>query len=467
MAPEHEGPATIADAIGENLHAALAIGEELKAGLRSDDAALPEWVVYLAPDPIDLAALPVPALVRAVGRYAAEGDVAAVVGIPASRCFALPAYVHLRSGAVPLAEHPLRKKSLGEVDLADAFMIAMQRQIDRVDQDTAETMRVTASLLGCSVSELEARLEREEKERQEQKAARKSESKAQRQPAPKNAPAKRSKAPGEEATVADGMRTLTDRQRELLALVDVDQKTNRVVYTRDEHVPDWAALKQAVEALGGKWVGKGKKTKGGWAFDEDVDAMNAIRCALETGSIFDPTLLGFYPTSEDIADALAARLAIQPGDVVLEPSAGKGALALAVRRACPDARIVCVELVPEHQEELRAHGFEVIGGDFLALSSKGAPALGGPFTVICANPPFGKGRPELHHLRRMIDLLPLGGRLGAILPNGIQFREDALTVATREELARHGAEITDNPHGAFREAGTMISTVTMTLTKRT
>ena len=106
--------------------------------------------------------------------------------------------------------------------------------------------------------------------------------------------------------------------------MEVDQRTNRVVYTREEHLPDWSALKQAVEALGGRWLGKSKHSKGGWAFAEDVDAMDVIQCALATGAIFDSRLLGFFPTSADLADAMVARLNLVPGDRVLEPSAGKG-----------------------------------------------------------------------------------------------------------------------------------------------
>ena len=51
------------------------------------------------------------------------------------------------------------------------------------------------------------------------------------------------------------------------------------------------------------------------------------------------------------------------------------------------------------------------------------------------------------------------------MPNSLQFRQDAATVALREELARHGALITKNPDDAFREAGAMVKTVSLWLTK--
>lgn len=417
----------------------------------------PEWLVFVAPKPVDLDSLPAPALTRAVGRHAAENAAAVATGVPVIRCFALPAWAGLRAGALPLNEHPLRRAQ--PADLGDAIALVMQGQIDRGDEEIAETKAATARLLGCTVPELEAKLAGEAAEKTREQATRRVESKARRQPAPKNAPMRAKGAP---ASVADGLRRLTPRQVELLKLVELDETTNRVIYTRDDHLPDWAALKQAVEALGGRWLGKTKKTKGGWAFTDEIDAADAIATALETGGIFDPKLLGFFATSDELADALVARLNLRPGDRVLEPSAGKGALALAARRACSGLDIVCVELVPEHAEQLQALGFKVIRGDFL---KHGYDHFAQVFDVVVMNPPFGKGRPELHHLRHALNLLGTGGRLGAIMPNSLQFRQDEATVAMRADLAAHGALITKNPDDAFRAAGAMVKTVSLWLTK--
>jgi predicted RNA methylase len=457
-----EDPATIAEQIESNLHQAMVEITGLSADLATGGAtpaARPAWVVFVAPKPVDLTALPMPALTHATGRYAAESEVGLAMGVPLSRCFALPAWDALLVGAVPLAEHPLRRSE--PADVCEALMAVMQRQIERADEEIAETTATHASLLGLTVPELEEKLTGEHAAAAKEKAERKVEEKARRLPAPKNAPVRKAKAPGEGASVADGLRRLTERQVELLRLVEVDQRTNRVVYTRDDRIPDWSSLKQAVEALGGVYRTAGKKTKGGWVFSEDVDAMDAIATALEMGAIFDPRLLGFFATSDALADELVARLNLRPGDRVLEPSAGKAALALAARRACPEVEIVCVELVPEHQEALRAHGFKVIGGDFL---QQDLASLGGPFTVCLANPPFGRGRPEIHHLRHMLSLLDTGARLGAIMPSSLVFRDDAATSSLRAELDRHGVVITKNAADAFRASGAMVSTVSLSLT---
>lgn len=470
--PVLDDPAVIAGRIEAKLHTAAAAVEEMRAELRAPAGGSdtrPEWVVFIALKGADIDDPGPPrAILRAVGRYAAEDEVARAMGIRADQCFALPALAALRAGAVPLAEHPLRKPAgAPPIHLGDAMEAALGAALERTEAECQRLTELHANILGCSVEEVEARFAAENAEQDQKKKAQATarfEGKATRRQA-KASPA-REKVPGEGATVADGMRLLTARQVELLALVDVDRKTNRVVYTREEHVTDWSALKQAVEAIGGTWRGKTKNVKGGWAFPDEVDAMDAIRCALDTGGIFDAKLLGFFPTSPELADALVARLAIRPEDRVLEPSAGKGAIALAVRRACPEASIFCVELVPEHQEELRRLGLRVMDAsfkqDFLKLGLDDM----GPYDVIAMNPPFGKGRVELHHLRHAMGLIGTGARLGAIMPSSLLFRDDALTNEVRAMLAEHDALITDNPRDAFKDAGTMVSTVTVTLTKR-
>jgi predicted RNA methylase len=259
---------------------------------------------------------------------------------------------------------------------------------------------------------------------------------------------------------------LTARERELVGLVAVDEESNRVWYPGDDHLPDWDLLKHVVETLGGVWSKGGRKRKGGFVFPPEIDAVEAIALARETGEIFDPKLVGYYPTPDALADALVAPLAIRPGERVLEPSGGDGALARAVRRACPEAQIVCVDLLKPHVAQLREQGFEARAGDFLKL---GLAEFGQPFDVVVMNPPYGgQGRPEIRHVLHALDLLRVGGRLGALLPNSLRYRQDGLTTALRAELERLGAVIQDNPHGSFESSGTMINTVSVwcTLTTR-
>lgn len=396
-----------------------------------------------------------PVLVEASNRYAAESIVGRAFRCPASVCFALPVGV-VDAAAIPLDVHPDRPPPM-PFDLGAEVERVLGDANARAEQETADLHELHASILGCSADEAKAKLDERRAEEHREKAARKVEARAYRQPAPKNA----AKPATGSAPLDKGMRSLTARQRELLGLVEVDPKTNRVVYTREGHLPDWAALKQVVEALGGVYRTAGKKTKGGWIFPDDVDAMAMVANAIETGGVLDPTLLGYYPTTDVLSDTLVARLNIQPGERVLEPSGGDGAMARAVLRACPTARIECVEVLPDNRAKLTAQGFRLIGEDFLAMR----PEDVGPFDVVCANPPFGKGRVEIHHVRHMLGFLRPGGRMGVILPPSVRERDDALTTSLRADLDACGVTWIDNGAGAFREAGTMIRTVCGWLTK--
>jgi predicted RNA methylase len=263
--------------------------------------------------------------------------------------------------------------------------------------------------------------------------------------------ARASKRPKSEPRPAEaiGVRRLTDRQRELVALVDVvDNVAN---FRQTEHIPDWLELKSTLVALGGKW-----RSKKGFIFPDDVDAAERVRLAAATGEILDPKAASFFPTPEGLADELVRRARIEPGQSVLEPSAGRGALALAVRRACPEAHLACVEALPDNANALRALGLPVFEGDFLAAPF--APA----FNRVVMNPPF-EGRADIAHVRRAFDLLLPGGLLVAVMSSGVAHRQDALAAAFRAEVAANAGEIIENAEGAFLESGTAVRTVTVTM----
>src|SRR3546814_1747739 len=100
-------------------------------------------------------------------------------------------------------------------------------------------------------------------------------------------------------------------------------------------------------------------------------------------------------TSPEIAAQGIEHARISTGQRVLEPSAGKAALASAARNAGAD--VTCVELQPGFAHELRViHGFaDAIEGDFLALD----PAHYALFDAVIMNPPFDRGR-DCDHVRQ-------------------------------------------------------------------
>jgi predicted RNA methylase len=253
-----------------------------------------------------------------------------------------------------------------------------------------------------------------------------------------------------------GAKKLTDRQRELLSVITVGGD-NIARFPAEPRIPDWKALKDVMVALGGKW-----KKSDGFAFEEDVDATELVRCARETGEIVDPRAADLFETSEELAALLADRLELKSGMHVLEPSAGRGALIRAVRRAEPKAILTVVEALEQNSKALdtciRWNTDDVVlFDDFLRVDFEKSGI--GKFDRVAMNPPFSK-RADIHHVIHAFDCLaPRDGVLVAIMSAGVKYRDDKLGRYFRSVLEGARGEIWDNPPGSFKAAGTMVNTV--------
>jgi predicted RNA methylase len=125
---------------------------------------------------------------------------------------------------------------------------------------------------------------------------------------------------------------------------------------------------------------------------------------------------------------IASRLAdLQPGDVVLEPSAGTGSLAIWPRLA--NVRIICNEINARRRSLLQEIlGFETFGLDAEMIDDV-LPGEIAP-TVVLMNPPFTGtgGRVVMHrnkygilHIDSALRRLRQGGRLVAIASEAVSF----------------------------------------------
>ncbi|ROL61151.1 DUF4942 domain-containing protein [Bacteroidetes/Chlorobi group bacterium ChocPot_Mid] len=102
----------------------------------------------------------------------------------------------------------------------------------------------------------------------------------------------------------------------------------------------------------------------------------------------------FYPTPKEIARKMT--IGIGSGDLVLEPSAGKGDLIDAIYKANYNpVKIYCIEKQFELQAILREKGYPVIHNDFLNFT----PDI--IYDYIIMNPPFDNG---VKHLLKAIDI---------------------------------------------------------------
>lgn len=194
---------------------------------------------------------------------------------------------------------------------------------------------------------------------------------------------------------------------------------------------------KAIAAAGGKW----NRSKRGFLFSSDP--RQKLGLALESGTVVDEKKLrqAFY-TPEEIAHEVAV-IACVENRIVLEPSAGDGALA----RACVRfgaSHVLCFEIEESCRQTLRKlPKVSVMIRDFLAVK----PLAKMLFDRIVMNPPFTKSQ-YVRHVAHAKTFLAPGGQLFAIVPDN-----------DCKKLAALGAvEVRKFDGGAFRESGTNVRT---------
>ncbi len=211
-------------------------------------------------------------------------------------------------------------------------------------------------------------------------------------------------------------------------------------------------VNKVLEAAGGKWSRREK------AHLFTQDPRQALGLAIETGAIDSPAdekvALQAYYTPPELADKLAALAELEPGQSVLEPSAGGGALVAAALKVCPEIKVTAYDINPEVIPGLQALGAEAEACDFLAVQPD---KKAGKFDRVLMNPPFTK-RQDLKHVLHALNFLAPGGRLVAIMSGTAS---DGLTKLhlLMARIAESCGRWVDVEAGAFKESGTNVKTV--------
>ncbi len=112
----------------------------------------------------------------------------------------------------------------------------------------------------------------------------------------------------------------------------------------------------------------------------------------------------YFPTPPAVLRYLLNQANLQDGLRVLEPSAGKGAIAQKIHELW-NCSIDCIEQNQDFQEILNIKGFNVIGRDF--MRSNPQPI----YDRVIANPPFDR---QMTHIPQMFKWLRPGGKLVTI-----------------------------------------------------
>lgn len=203
---------------------------------------------------------------------------------------------------------------------------------------------------------------------------------------------------------------------------------------------------KVLEAAGGKWNKKAKAH----VFEEDPsDVIDRTIVAGEIVSAKDE--LGFFPSPPDVVDAIMARLSLLPGMMVLEPSAGNGAIAKAAASVVGVDRVHCCEIDGRNVKVLRELGFDTIETDFLKTASNLM------FDRIPMNPPFAKQQ-DIAHVLHALKFLKIDGVLVSVMSAGVMIRSDKKTVAFRDLVAARSGKIYGLPDGSFKASGTSVNT---------
>jgi predicted RNA methylase len=222
--------------------------------------------------------------------------------------------------------------------------------------------------------------------------------------------------------------------RELTLIGQLDRK----LYERTNKV---------LEAAGGKWNRKAK------AHVFESEAFDRIDQIILTGEVEIPKdEFNYFPSPPFVVARLLELANIERGMRVLEPSAGRGAIAF----ACADlgASVDCVELMEANYTALCADTrlSSVTRGDFLEVTP--VPE----YDRIVMNPPFAK-QADIKHVNHALKFLKPGGALVSVMSASVSFRDNNLTKDFRALIEDRGGQIEALPDGAFKDSGTLVRTV--------
>lgn len=213
-------------------------------------------------------------------------------------------------------------------------------------------------------------------------------------------------------------------------------------------------------------AGEAAKAAALWGLLDDageVERRKAADLARKVEALRFASIPGYFPTPAAVVARMVEAAQLRgddTGERVLEPSAGSGAIADMVRRH--GCAVECVEHWHSLAEVLELKGHKVERADFLTMTAPADPHDG--FDAVLMNPPFEKGQ-DCAHLRHAWGFVKPGGALVAVMGAGLTFRQGNPYAATRDFIEEHDGEVIELPAGAFKESGTGVASVMVTLWK--
>lgn len=218
-------------------------------------------------------------------------------------------------------------------------------------------------------------------------------------------------------------------------------------------------IKYIMEYAGGHW----RERFGGFQFNEAPDIIQSrLADIISSGEINlsnDMVMqikYQFYPTPDRLAQQMVEMADIKPGEAVLEPSAGRGAILKYIASKTPNYK--AVELNADNANYLRGLGYNVSQTSFELFSSRTKMR----FDKVVMNPPFSDKRDILHTMMAYNLLKPGGTLVGLLAENSIYYKRE-ITARFNRFIGKAGAKIHQIPHGTFAESGTNVDVVCIVL----
>ncbi len=183
--------------------------------------------------------------------------------------------------------------------------------------------------------------------------------------------------------------------------------------------------------------------------DPEIEKQQQIK-KLES-NLLGTKIPGFFPTPQPVIERMLKLAQIDPNDYILEPSAGKGDIADAIRKFGYYYELTVLEISSTLCDILTAKGYHPLQEDFLQHKDL--------YDKIIMNPPFENGQ-DIDHVRHAYGLLKRKGILVAIMCESSFFRDNKKYVEFREWLDLVGGADTEKLESgtftgcqAFRQTG--------------
>ena len=162
-----------------------------------------------------------------------------------------------------------------------------------------------------------------------------------------------------------------------------------------------------------------------------------------------------FPTPPELAARMVELAEIQPGQTILEPSAGTGNLLAAIMNDDTALAVVAVEINQQLADRLKTEYplTNVQCQDFLTFDRGNYPV-----DCIIMNPPFAPQAADIQHIKHALTMLKPGGRLVALCANGPRQQAALQPLADLWEVL---------PPGSFAAEGTNVNVVLLVINKPT